>query len=266
MDRLDAGQYTHLDTPDILSRLFHPRPEFGASGLGEDVSIPVAEGVSIGGRFHQAQGDGPTILFFHGNGEIVADYDQLAPLINELGAHFLPVDYRGYGRSSGTPTVTAMMHDCHPIFSFVRSYLQDKGLTGPLVVMGRSLGSAPGLEVARSYPDQVAGLVIESGFAHLMPLLDLLGVDVEMLHITERSGLGNLDSMTSITCPTLIIHAELDHIIPYAEGETLFAACSAQNKRLVRIPGANHNDILARGLSMYMSALKDFLGGLAAHA
>ena len=262
MDRFDAGRYTHLDKPEVLTRLFHPRPEFGTSRAGEDVSIPVADGLHVGARFHQADKKGPTILFFHGNGEIVADYDELAPYLIRMGANFFPVDYRGYGRSNGTPTVTAMMHDCHRVFAFVRSFLENKGQTGPLAVMGRSLGSAPGLELARAYPDQVAGLVIESGFAHLVPLLDLVGVDVEMLNITEESGVTNLHAMTSITCPTLIIHAELDHIIPYAEGETLFAACPAQNKRLVRIPGANHNDILARGLDTYMNSLEDFLGQL----
>jgi len=266
MDRFNAGQYTHLDKPAILTRLFHPRPDFGESRSGEDVNIPVADGVHVGARFHRAGRDAPTLLFFHGNGEIVADYDELAPYINQLGAHFLPVDYRGYGRSSGTPTVSAMMQDCHRIYDFIQSWLAERGEQGPLVVMGRSLGSAPALEVARSALDEIGGLVIESGFAHLVPLLDLIGVDVAMLNITEASGVQNLEAMAAVTCPTLVIHAELDHIIPYAEGETLFAACPATDKRLVRIAGANHNDILARGLRAYLSALEDFLGKLGTHA
>jgi hypothetical protein len=266
MDRLNAAQYTHLDKPEILTRLFHPRPEFGTSRAGEDLNIPVADGVHVGARFHRAGRDAPTVLFFHGNGEIVADYDELAPYINRLGAHFLPVDYRGYGRSSGTPTVSAMMQDCHRIYAFVRTWLAERGEQGPLVVMGRSLGSAPALEVARASLDEIGGVIIESGFAHLVPLLELLGVDVGVLNITEASGVPNLDAMAAITCPTLVIHAELDHIIPYAEGETLFAACPATDKRLVRIAGANHNDILARGLNTYLSALGDFLGQLGGHA
>lgn len=53
----------------------------------------------------------PTLLFFHGNGEIVEDYDDIAQIYLKLGINFLPVDYRGYGRSTGSPTVTAMMRD-----------------------------------------------------------------------------------------------------------------------------------------------------------
>jgi hypothetical protein len=51
--------------------------------------------------------EGPTLLFFHGNGEIVADYEDLGPLYASKGSVF-PMDYREHGRSTGTPTVTTM--------------------------------------------------------------------------------------------------------------------------------------------------------------
>ncbi|MCK7515883.1 MAG: lysophospholipase [Desulfobacterales bacterium] len=82
------------------------------------------------------------ILFFHGNGEIVDDYDDLGPFYNRLGINFLAVDYRGYGNSTGKPTTSAMLADCHVIFKFVNDWLREKGYTGALIVMGRSLGSA----------------------------------------------------------------------------------------------------------------------------
>ncbi len=136
MDMTDISKidYSVLDRPEVLLFLFHPRPEpspapfqstdaAGSIPVARDVLIAVEEDVSIGARFHMTDAAGVNLLFFHGNGEIVADYDELGPIYNQMGVNFLAVDYRGYGRSTGTPTVTAMMRDCHRIFEFVRNWL-----------------------------------------------------------------------------------------------------------------------------------------------
>lgn len=254
--------YTVLDRPEILGFLFHPRPEWGAAHCGpgaEEVRIPVEEGVEVGGRFHLADPAAPSILHFHGNGEIVADYEDLAPLYTGSGINFLPVDYRGYGTSTGTPTVTAMMRDCHVIFEFARNWLSDKGGGGPLIVMGRSLGSASALELISCYALEIDGLIIESGFAHAAPLLRLLGIDVEALGFREEEGFRNVDKMRTFPKPTLVIHAEHDHIIPFSAGRALYEAAGAPDKTLLKIPGANHNDIFFRGREMYFTAVADLV-------
>ena len=106
--------YEILDRPEVLMFLFHPRREVGTSAAVPpdcDVMIPVAEDVRIGGRFHMSDPSHPNILIFHGNGEIVGDYDELGPVFNQIGLNFMPVYYRGYGRSEGRPTVSAMMKE-----------------------------------------------------------------------------------------------------------------------------------------------------------
>jgi fermentation-respiration switch protein FrsA (DUF1100 family) len=251
------NDYSLLDRPDVLSLIFHPRPEIGrASTRARDVLIPVEDRVVVGARFHLTGQSASNILFFHGNGEIVADYDNLGPLYNQKGINFLPVDYRGYGRSTGKPTVTAMMKDCHLIFQYVSRWLPDNGFSGPLIVMGRSLGSASALELAACYRDFVGGLIIESGFAYAGPLLKLLGIDVKRLGFEEKNGFGNVDKIRRYDGPTLILHAEWDHIIPFKDGRTLFDACPSRAKTFLRIPQADHNDIFIRGLAKYMTAVK----------
>lgn len=251
--------YASLDRPEVLAFLFHPRQEYpgqAAPGAAQDVLIPVADDVAVGGRFHMADPEGPNILFFHGNGEIVADYDDLGPIYNQMGINFLPVDYRGYGRSGGRPTVAAMMQDCHIIFEFVRHWLLDNRYQGPLIVMGRSLGSASALELAWKYPEQIDALIIESGFAYVKPLLQLLGINVAAIGFEESAGFGHLDKIKTFKKPALIIHAEYDHIIPFSDGQALFDACLSPAKNFLKIPGANHNDIFARGMSPYLQAVK----------
>jgi hypothetical protein len=250
--------YSRLDRPEVLMFLFHPRRDSRPTDPGghvEDIMIPVEEDVFVGARLHRAQKSGPVLLFFHGNGEIVYDYDDIAPLYRRMGMNFLPVDYRGYGRSTGKPTITAMMRDCHILFDFLRKRLTVQGYTGPFIVMGRSLGSASALELAAHYEDQFDGLVIESGFAYVGPLLELLGVSLDILGIREEEGFRNIDKIRAFSKPTLVIHAENDHIIPFSDGQALYEASTAENKRFLRIRGANHNDILFRGLQAYMGAI-----------
>ena len=252
--------YSKFDRPEILMMLFHPRPEWPISEgdtEAKDILIPVERDVVVGGRLHLSGKSNPNILFFHGNGEIVADYDDLGRLYVRDDMNFLPVDYRGYGRSTGTPTITNMIRDAHVIFDHVLGWLSENGYEGPLIAMGRSLGSASALELTAHYGNQIDGLVIESGFAQANPLLQLLGIDMKVLGLREEEGFSNLEKIRRFAKPTLIIHAEQDHIIPFSEGQALYEASPAREKRFLMIPGANHNDIFLRGMGEYMGGVKE---------
>jgi len=102
----------------------------------------------------------------------------------------------------------------------------------------------------------VSGLIVKIGFAYAGPLLKLLGINLESLQFNENQGFQNIDKIKSFDKPTLIIHAEHDHIIPISEGKALHNACQAIDKKLLKIPNANHNDIFTQGLSEYMSSVK----------
>lgn len=256
-------KYHILDRAEVLRVLFHPRPEMGKAPGNDNVQdhlIAVDEEIRVGARFHLASSSAANCLFFHGNGEIVADYDQMGPLYNNLGINLLAVDYRGYGRSNGRPTVRSMMADCHVIFEFVRNWMGDTGHSGPLIVMGRSLGSASALELAAEHADHLDALIIESGFAFAGPLLHLLGVDPDRLGFKEAEGFSNLEKIGRYPGPTLIIHAEYDHIIPFSDGKALYESSNAVEKRLLKIQNANHNDLLMHGLDDYLGAIQELLG------
>jgi len=216
----------------------------------------VEQDVVIGARFHMAEKSACNILFFHGNGEIVSDYNDLGQAYNQLGINFLPVDYRGYGKSTGKPTVKAMMQDCHTIFNFVIAWLQQNNFPGPLILMGRSLGSASVLELGTTNQNKIQGLIVESGFAYTGPLLELLGINLDAIDFTEEKGFRNIEKIRNIEIPTLIIHAAQDHIIPFSDGQSLYEASPSKSKTLLKISEANHNDILLRGLTEYMGAVK----------
>ncbi|MER3421020.1 MAG: alpha/beta hydrolase, partial [Chloroflexota bacterium] len=120
--------FSLLDRPHILAFLFYPRPDWSPPPEGaEDLTIPVADGVSLSARLYTADRDWPVILFFHGNGEVVADYDAIAPLYHGSGLNLLVVDYRGYGRSGGRPTVAALHADAHRVKAAAFAHLDANG-------------------------------------------------------------------------------------------------------------------------------------------
>jgi pimeloyl-ACP methyl ester carboxylesterase len=251
-----------MDHPNILSVAFHPRREQLSPALGfERLDIPVAPGVAVGGRFYAAGFHVPTILFFHGNGEIVADYHEIASVYLARKLNFMPVDYRGYGLSTGKPTLTSLPADARAVYAFTRGWLKARGYVGRFIVMGRSLGSASALELASAYGQEVDGLVIDSGFAYLVPLLTRLGAPVPARaggdDLAERS----LAKMRAFRGATLILHGTRDFIIPIGDAEALYAACPGPVKELVRVEGAGHNDLLALGFSQYFTAIERLAQG-----
>jgi len=262
MERFAA--YAALDRPEILQFLFHPRKDYGEAPPpgAVDRMLPVAEGIRVGARFYPAQPREPHILFFHGNGEIAADYDSMGPVYNAYGMSFLVADYRGYGLSDGQPTVSAMMQDAHGVFQGVEKWLDAQGRTGPLVVMGRSLGSASALEVATVYHERLAGLIIESGYARTLPLLQRLGLEPVELGFEETDALSNEGKIGRFHKPTLIIHAEHDQIIPISHGEALFERCPAEQKTFHMVPRADHNTIFMVAGKTYFEVIRRFVDTL----
>jgi pimeloyl-ACP methyl ester carboxylesterase len=253
-----------LDRPEVSRVLFHPRREedwgLFTSSIRR-VAFEVEAGVHVGGRLYLAGPEAPCILYFHGNGEIAADYDTLAPMYNRLGITLLVVDYRGYGTSAGIPTSTHLLADAVAVFERLDDLLADQGLMpATLYVMGRSLGSAAAIEVASHAGERLAGLVVESGFADTFALLARLGLRVQGFD-EERDGFGNVAKIARIGMPTQIIHGKDDVLIPATEGQKLYHNSVAAGKRLLLIAGAGHNDLLWVGRAAYFDAIRAFVVG-----
>ena len=90
-------------------------------------------------------------------------------------------------------------------------------------------------------------------------MLTLLGIDFAALGFKEEKGFRNVDKIKNFDKPTLIIHAKFDHIIPYSDGQALHDASPSRDKKLLKIPGANHNDIFMRGLQEYLAAVENIV-------
>jgi uncharacterized protein len=99
-----------LDHPVVARTLFFPRPSFAPPPPGaRDVMLEVEHGVRLHARIHDAPDAVAVVVLFHGNGEVVSDYDAAAARFAQAGAALAVIDFRGYGRSGGTPGVRTLV-------------------------------------------------------------------------------------------------------------------------------------------------------------
>jgi len=182
-------------------------------------------------------------------------------MFSRLGITLLVADYRGYGTSNGTPTCSNLLTDAVIVFDAVdRVFADHELLPSRRYVMGRSLGSAAAIEVAVHAGDELAGIIIESGFADTFALLARLAVPVEGAH-EAPDGFGNAAKIAGVSIPTLIIHGQNDLLIPAEDGEELYRRSAAEEKELLLIPGAGHNDLMMVGKAQYFQAIRRFVLG-----
>ena len=249
--------YSALDRLEVSMKSFYPRSFWTPTPAGaEDHTVAVAEGISLSCRFFPAGLAHPTVLFFYGNGETVADYNNIAPLYQQLGVNFFVADYRGYGASGGLPTFTAMLSDSHKILDYLKSVLADVGYTGQTYVMGRSMGRHPAFELGAHRSEDLAGVIIESGRPNLGQFAHGLS-DAQAFETDYRN------KVRSITLPALVIHGEWDELAPVQQAVEMYHGFPSPDKRLLTIPGAGHNDLLYRGMKGYFPAIGEFVGSRA---
>ncbi len=244
-----------LDDSRLAQSIFFPRVDRSSAPSGaKDHRIEVAPGVELAARHYVRDASAPSVLFFHGNGEIVPDYDDLASAFHAAGLNLFAVDYRGYGASTGQISLRGLAQDPPIVAEY---FLKHAGSAKPFV-MGRSLGSSPACDVALKFGPRFRGLILESGFADINPLLEMLGADLPDSAQKEAAALFSNDhKLAKIHIPVLILHGERDHLISASHARLNYSMIPQGQGTLKILPGVGHNDLL-RLADEYFGALRDF--------
>ena len=247
-----------FDARELNERLFFSRRDTSPTpSHAVELEVPGAAVLHV--RWHRRRDDAPTLLLFHGNGEVVADYDASASTFADVGVNLAVMDFRGYGRSAGSPTLRSLMDDAHRVVQLVGATAANgRGL----FVMGRSLGSACAAELYGGSPANVSGFILESGFVDLDGLIRRRGMQPPPeISAEERRVFDPLPKLARGQRPLLVLHGAEDTLIAADEGRRAHDAAGTPDKELVVVPERGHNDL---SLSPdYWDALAAFVARLA---
>jgi fermentation-respiration switch protein FrsA (DUF1100 family) len=162
-------------------------------------------------------------------------------------------DYRGYGRSEGSPDEDGIYRDGRAAFDYVKSL--SKVDSQSIILWGTSLGGAVAVDVAMYR--KAAGLILESTFTSAK---DFAAVHYPFFisRYLLRTKLNSIDKISAIHVPLLVMHGTQDGIVPIRLGRELFAAAN-EPKEFYEIAGADHNDTYFIGGPKYFQHVRRFV-------
>ena len=221
----------------------------------EEVWLTAADGVKLNAYILPAPESSKVLLWFHGNAENIGmGFDRLKALA-QLDANVLAVDYRGYGKSEGSPDEAGVYRDAEAAYS----YLIESRRFNPknIFVYGHSLGGAVAVELASRH--ECGGLIVESSFTSVPEMARHI-YRLPFIEYLPHNRFDSLAKIARVRAPVLIIHGTRDQVIPFEMGQKLFEA-AAQPKTFMRIEGAGHDDPYMVGGEAYFNRLKTFVQG-----
>ncbi len=248
-------QYVYFPAP------WEPRDWAALSGLPlEEVWFRAKDGTRLFGWFleapapldHGLTGSAPVLIWSHGNaGNIIHRLDPLAEL-HRRGLSVSLFDYRGYGRSEGTPSEEGLYLDALAAYDYLLN--ERKIPPARIIAYGSSLGAAVAGELARQRP--VAGLILETPFPSVEAVARsaFRGLPAH-LFVQARYDLAR--RLKEIRVPVLVLHGDRDSMIPFELGRAVFDAAN-EPKEFMTVHGADHNDLHLIGGETYYQALLQF--------
>jgi fermentation-respiration switch protein FrsA (DUF1100 family) len=215
----------------------------------EDVRLTASDGTRLHAWFLPASGPAKGIvLHLHGNAANVSNHLPLVAWLPARGYHVLMLDYRGFGRSEGKPTLDGIVEDAMAALAHLRTRADvDRDR---VVVFGQSLGGATALRMLARDSDGVRLAIIDSSFPSYRGIARdaTAGSRMASLASWAASALPPPDkdprtALNSIRVPLIFIHGTRDSVIPHANSDALHEA--APGSQLWKIPDADHIAALA---------------------
>lgn len=251
-------------TPHLLERFFiyYPSKELAGnpSHLGlsyQELSLITEDRVQLHGWFVPCAGAGRTLLIFHGNAGNISHRLEWIQLLHELNCHILIIDYRGYGKSQGSPFEDGLYRDARAAHEW---WIRERSGTGEqLVVMGESLGGCVAVNLAVGI--KPAGLILQSTFTSARDMAKTI-MPLGLLQPLTGTHFDSASKIDKLQCPKLLIHGERDEIVPLRLGRRLYELASPP-KMFYEVPGAGHNDLVWIAGPEYSRRLRAFLSQLA---
>jgi fermentation-respiration switch protein FrsA (DUF1100 family) len=226
-----------------------------AAGLDySDLKITTSDGVTIHGWWMAHPSPRGQILYWHGNGGNLALWMDVYIDLRRRGFSVLATDYRGYGGSEGSPTEKGIYRDAEATVAYFSEHLRREDV--PTIYWGRSLGSVVAAYAAsKTPPDR---LILESAFPDARFLFSGNPV-LWTLSFLASYRFATAEHLDGYSNPLLVVHGDVDTVIPFKAGQRLFERVATTRKTFVALPGADHNEMYAHRPD-YWPAIDRFLG------
>lgn len=245
--QIGEGNVVHPDRAGVA----RPPGRIGDGGAADYKLAPVslaADDARLNGVVASVaggEGNALTVLYFGGNGFHLDEHgDHVLAAVGPCRADVVMIDYRGYGRSTGVPTIAALKEDALREFDLVNAQAP-----GRVIVHGQSLGSFIAAYVAQQRP-AVRGLVLESTTTNardwansMMPWYAWPFVRVELSE--PLRGIDNVVAASGYAGPALVLEGSDDKVTPPRLARQVYDALPSSAKRMVMVPGAGHNGVLS---------------------
>ena len=219
----------------------------------EEVWLTTADKVRVNAWYAANPASEKALLWFHGNAENIGYGLQHLEFYSGLAISVLAVDYRGYGKSAGSPDEAGVYRDADAAYDYLiqTRHIEPKHI----IIFGHSLGGAVAVDLAARR--ECGGLIVQSSFtsvramarrAFRIPLFD---------HI-PRSRFDSLAKIRQVRAPILIVHGTRDETVPFSMGQRLFDA-APEPKFFYPVEGAGHNDFIEMGGEKLLERFRSFV-------
>lgn len=252
--------YCLLFSGCLDSVIYHPDKNFPSMSAlpfsKEDVYIQLNETVTLHGWFINSEKADYTLCYFHGNAGNIADRVEKIRLFHNIPLSVFIIDYRGYGKSTGTPSENGLYEDAKASWN----YLIDTRKLSPnsIILYGESLGCPVVLHLANQ--TNPAGIIVDSSFTDIPSMVKFHSSGCMTVFFSERYPA--IEYIQKIYIPILILHSRYDETAPFWMGQKLYNACPSNKKYFVELKGGHNNNFIVDSVA-YRNSIKEFILSLA---
>ena len=222
----------------------------------EEVWIESADGQMLHGWYSRARNAIASGVYCHGNTGNLTTFAGAMPALLESGINILLFDYRGFGKSSGRPSLHGVISDTVAAARF-HDRVRPKEL--PSILYGYSIGGAIAAQALRHHPFD--GLILQSTFTSLPEITRAVFPRLP-LHLFAGRLFDTKAVVRDLAIPLLVIHGGADEVCPVWMARALHEACGWSEKQVHIVDGGLHKDIWDRDPETLVRLVRRFAESL----